>query len=147
MFPQVTHLSRNRGRLRRLWCADKKVVSPGTVIVKNTDNVTFEAGNEIILNSGFEAVGLGGISMSQKIIYILTAKMPRQKDAKFKFFMTLCLCILAFEIIDNKFCHVLKKVLLILYRFKIKTLFSKSPLNSRYNVNRPHGYFKYNKCR
>jgi len=45
--------------------------------------------------------------MSQKIIYILNAKPQKRKDAKFKFFVTLCLCIFAFKIVDIKFCHIL----------------------------------------
>jgi hypothetical protein len=48
--------------------------------------------------------------MSQKPVNILNAKLQRRKDTKFKFFVTLCLCIFAFEIIDIKFCHVFTKI-------------------------------------
>ena len=45
-LPALTNVSNN-------------IQTSGTVVVKNTDNVTFEAGNEIILGTGFE-VELGG---------------------------------------------------------------------------------------
>ena len=50
----------NTSNLPTLTNAFNKIQTSGTVIVKNTDNVTFEAGNVILLNSGFE-VKVGGV--------------------------------------------------------------------------------------
>jgi len=49
----------NTNNLPTLTNASNSIQTSGTVVVKNTDNVTFEAGNEIILGPGFE-VELGG---------------------------------------------------------------------------------------
>ena len=49
----------NTSNLPSLTNASNKIQTSGTVIVKSTDNVTFEAGNEVILNGGFE-IQLGG---------------------------------------------------------------------------------------
>lgn len=49
----------NTNNLPSLSNASNKIQTSGTVVVKNTDNVIFEAGNEIVLGAGFE-VKLGG---------------------------------------------------------------------------------------
>ena len=49
----------NTNNLPSLTNASNRIQTSGMVVVKNTDNVTFEAGNEIILGPGFK-VELGG---------------------------------------------------------------------------------------
>ena len=50
----------NTNSLPSLSNASNSISTSGTVTVKNTDNVTFEAGNEIILNGSFE-IQQGGV--------------------------------------------------------------------------------------
>ncbi len=49
----------NTSNLPSLSNASNSIQTTGTVIVKNTDNITFEAGNRVTLNAGF-GIQLGG---------------------------------------------------------------------------------------